>query len=128
VVQDSVAAERAVDSAFHLKSPSLTVCSAACLHNAVGLSTSVTLKWEGGWWAHKYNIYLDTTPTFSAPRVVDFMPGAATAGARTAKESFALTGLRPSTTYYWKIVSKTMAEVTKSGPTWHFTTGPAATP
>jgi hypothetical protein len=97
-------------------------------NNAVGVGTSVTLKWEGGWWAHKYNIYLDTTATFSAPLVVDFMPGSATAGVTTAKESFAVTELLPSTTYYWKIVSKTMADVTKSGPTWHFTTGPAATP
>jgi hypothetical protein len=97
-------------------------------NNAVGVGTSVTLKWEGGWWAHKYTIYLDTTATFGAPRVVDFMPGTATAGVTTAKESLTVTGLLPSTTYYWKIVSKTMADVPKSGPTRYFTTGPSATP
>jgi hypothetical protein len=108
--------------------PPATPVYASPASNAVGVGTSVTLKWEGGWWAHKYNIYLDTTATFSAPLVVDFMPGSATAGVKTAKESFAVTGLLPSTTYYWKIVSKTMADVTKSGPTWHFSTGPAAPP
>jgi hypothetical protein len=37
-------------------------------------------------------------------------------------------GLQPGTTYYWKIVSKTMANKTKTGPTWSFTTGGIAAP
>ena len=42
---------------------------------------SVTLKWEGGWWAHKYDIYFGTT---NPPPLIaqDFMPGSATAGAQ----------------------------------------------
>ena len=37
------------------------------------------LRWEGGWWAHKYDIYFGTTnpPTLIAQ---NYMPGSATAG------------------------------------------------
>ena len=31
--------------------------------------------------------------------------------------------LRPGTTYYWRIVSKTMANMTRTGDLWSFTTG-----
>jgi hypothetical protein len=96
-------------------------------NDALGVTnTSVTLKWEGGWWAHKYDIYLDTTATFGSPIVVDFMPGSATAGVVSTKESYTFTNLLPATTYYWKIVSKTMANQTKAGITWHFTTSGGA--
>ena len=30
---------------------------------ALGQGASVTLRWEGGWWAHKYDIYFGTTST-----------------------------------------------------------------
>jgi hypothetical protein len=33
-----------------------------------------------------------------------------------------LPALQPGTTYYWKIVSKTMAYLTATGPVWRFTT------
>jgi phosphatidylserine/phosphatidylglycerophosphate/cardiolipin synthase-like enzyme len=97
-------------------------------NDALNVGSQVTLKWEGGWWAHKYDIYLATTSTFSAPMVVNFAPGAGTAGVVSTKESYGFTGLLPGTTYYWKIVSKTMADVTKSGPVWHFTTASAGPP
>ena len=33
-----------------------------------------------------------------------------------------ISGLQPGTTYYWKIVSKTMANKSASGPVWSFGT------
>ena len=88
---------------------------------ALGQGASVTLKWEGGWWAHKYDIYFGTTST-PPLAVTDFMPGSATAGVVSNKESYTFTGLLPGVTYYWRIVGKTMANKTKTGPTYSFTT------
>src|SRR5205085_11196199 len=48
-------------------------------------------------------------------------------------ETYTLPTLQPGTKYYWKIVSKTMANITASGPVYSFTTagtpppGPAPT-
>jgi hypothetical protein len=90
-------------------------------HGAVDQPASVTLRWEGGSWAHRYDIYFGAN---SAPplAVEDFMPGAATAGVRSTKESYEFSGLSPATTYYWKIVSKTMADRLREGPLHRFTT------
>jgi len=94
---------------------------------ALGIGTSVTLSWEGGYWAHKYDIYFGTT---SPPPLVveDYMPGSATAGISSKKESYIFSSLTPGTTYYWKIVSKTMANMTKNGTTWNFTTSGGVPP
>ena len=90
-------------------------------NGALGIGSSVTLRWEGGWWAHKYDIYFGTSTT--PPLVLqDFMPGSATAGVQSAKESFTMTGLQPGVTYYWRIVGKTMANRTRNGPLYSFTT------
>ena len=37
-------------------------------------------------------------------------------------ESITVQNLSPGTRYYWRIVGKTMANKTKTGPTWTFTT------
>jgi hypothetical protein len=117
---------------------------------ALGVASSVALKWEGGWWAHKYDIYFGTT---NPPPLVaqNFMPGSATAGVNSNKESFnpcappaplvsiCPTGLAPGTTYYWRIRGKTMIGDgggpfnapgrAVNGPIWSFTTaGSAPTP
>jgi hypothetical protein len=99
---------------------------------AVGVGTSVTLKWEGGWWAHKYDVWLSESPAVNSSGVmtaqkvlVDFMPGSGTAGVKSSKESVAVSGLKPGTTYYWQIRGKTMANRTKIGPVWRFTTAGA---
>jgi phosphatidylserine/phosphatidylglycerophosphate/cardiolipin synthase-like enzyme len=102
---------------------------------ALGLGTSVPLKWEGGYWAHKYDVYFGTT---NPPPLIaeDFMPGSATAGISSNKETFnpcappapfvsvCPEGLTPGTTYYWKVRGKTMVGNSRAitGPTWSFTT------
>ena len=107
----------------------------------------MTLRWEGGLWAHKYDIYFGTT---NPPPLVaqNFMPGSATAGVSSNKESFnpcappapfvsaCPAGLAPGTTYYWKIRGKTMIgdgggpfnapARAISGPMWSFTTSGSA--
>ena len=114
---------------------------------ALGVASSATLRWEGGWWAHKYDIYFGTT---NPPPLVaqNFMPGAATAGVDSSKESFnpcappapfvsvCPGGLAPGTTYYWRIRGKTMIgdgggpfnapARAISGPVWSFTTAGSA--
>lgn len=87
----------------------------------VGIGTSVTLKWEGGWWAHTYDIYFGTAST-PPLAVQNYAPGAATAGVSNTKESYTFTNLQPGVTYYWRIVGKTMANKTKTGATYSFTT------
>jgi hypothetical protein len=117
---------------------------------AVNVASSVTLRWEGGFWAHKYDIYFGTT---NPPPLIaqNFMPGSATAGVVSTKESFnpcappapfvsvCPGGLAPGTTYYWKIRGKTMIGDgggpfnapgrAITGPIWSFTTsGSVAAP
>jgi hypothetical protein len=110
---------------------------------ALGVGTSVALRWEGGWWAHKYDIYFGTT---NPPPLIaqNFMPGSATAGVGSNKESFnpctppapfvsaCPSGLAAGTTYYWRVRGKTMIgdgggpfnapARAISGPVWSFTT------
>jgi phosphatidylserine/phosphatidylglycerophosphate/cardiolipin synthase-like enzyme len=100
---------------------------AAPANDALGQATTVTLKWEGGWWAHKYDIAVSTSPTpMSDPAPVfsmlDYAPGSATAGVGSTKESVIVSNLQPGTVYYWQVRGKTMANKTKLGPVWRFTT------
>jgi hypothetical protein len=81
-------------------------------------TTSVTLKWDGGNWAYLYDIYFGTSST--PPLLVQDIPlGSTTTG---ALESYTVQNLLPGTTYYWRIVGKTMAKKTNGGATWSFTT------
>lgn len=97
-------------------------------NNATGVAGSVTLSWEGGRWAHKFDIYFGTNPNpplFAADQFLGRVDNG------SAPETFTLPTLQQGTTYYWRVVSKTMANVTANGPTWSFTTagtpGPAPT-
>jgi HKD family nuclease len=96
----------------------------ALADGAVGVpTTGAKLTWYGGPWAHLYDIYLGTTsvpPLFMANRALG--PSATT----SQNQSFTLPALLPGTTYYWKVVSKTMAQLGKSGAVRSFTT--AGTP
>ena len=81
-------------------------------------SASVTLRWYAGLWAHKYDIYFGTSS--NPPRIAaDVLLGHSTSSSNY--KSYTVTA-SPNRTYYWRIVSKTMANVTRSGPVWSFRT------
>jgi phosphatidylserine/phosphatidylglycerophosphate/cardiolipin synthase-like enzyme len=126
-----------------------TPVNVAPANQALGVGTTVLLKWEGGWWAHKYDIYFGTT---NPPPLIasNYMPGSATAGVSSNKESYnpctpptgftsaCPAGLEPGVTYYWKIRGKTMLgdgggplnapARAITGPTWSFTTAGGVPP
>ena len=87
-----------------------------------GQGTSVTLTWDGGIWAHFYDIYFGTTsnPPLLAGNLQlgSFQPGVI--------ETYTVNSLQPGTTYYWRIVGKTYAQAATSGPVWSFTTSGSA--
>ena len=94
---------------------------------ASGISTSsVTLKWWGGYWAHKYDIYFGTS---SNPPLIASNVALGPSDTTTKKQSYSIpTTLAPGTVYYWKIVGKTMANLTKTSPVWYFSTAGSAPP
>jgi phosphatidylserine/phosphatidylglycerophosphate/cardiolipin synthase-like enzyme len=95
-------------------------------NGAVGVAAAgQRLKWNGGPWAHLYDVYFGTSPNpplFAANLVLG--PSETPAQYQT----FTLPTLIDGTTYYWKIVSKTAANLTKTGDTWSFTTAGSAPP
>ena len=94
---------------------------------ATGISaTSVVLKWYGGPWAHKYDVLLGSDPNNLQPVLVDAVLGPSESA--TQFQSFTATNLLPGTTYYWRVVSRTMANISKSGDLWSFTTAGTAPP
>ena len=93
---------------------------------ATGLSTSVTLTWFAGPWAHKYDILVGTTPTSLNAVASDLELGPSESS--TDVQQYTLSNLASGTTYYWRIVSKTMANQSRTGPIWSFTTGGTPTP
>jgi hypothetical protein len=89
---------------------------------AAGMSSSATLTWDGGPWAHLYDVYFGTNPN------PPLLAGNAELGSpdEGVREMFAVTDLLPGTTYYWRIVGKTWAQLGKTGPTWSFATAGVA--
>jgi phosphatidylserine/phosphatidylglycerophosphate/cardiolipin synthase-like enzyme len=87
--------------------------------------SNLTLRWYGGPWAHLYDIYLGTNPN-SLPLVaanLELGPSQTTSQYQSVKLS---TPLADGTTYYWRVVSKTMAHVARSSDVWTFTTSGTA--
>jgi phosphatidylserine/phosphatidylglycerophosphate/cardiolipin synthase-like enzyme len=98
----------------------------AHLANAVSPS-NLTLRWYGGPWAHLYDIYLGTDPN-NLPIVaanVELGPSLTTSQYQSLTLS---TALASGTTYYWRVVAKTMAHVSRSSDVWTFTTSGTAPP
>jgi phosphatidylserine/phosphatidylglycerophosphate/cardiolipin synthase-like enzyme len=78
-------------------------------------STTVRISWKPGYWAHKADIYFGTSsnPPLLAHDV---------AVTPNTTATYTLPPLAPGKTYYWRIVSKTMANKTTAGPVWNFGT------
>ena len=78
-------------------------------------ATTVVLAWKPGPWAHRADVYLSTSATPALyRRDLSVSPN------NTKK--LTISGLLPATTYYWRIVSKTMAGKSAAGPVWSFAT------
>lgn len=84
---------------------------------AVSTATA-SLKWYGGPWAHKYDVYFGTTAT---PPLVASNLALGPSTTSTTYQRYTTPTLARGRTYYWKIVSKTMAPKTASGAVWSFT-------
>ncbi|MEW6127530.1 MAG: IPT/TIG domain-containing protein [Acidobacteriota bacterium] len=93
-------------------------------NGATDQPTSLALRWEGGYWAHKYDIYFGTnaTPPLIAADVQTGSPGPGTA------ETFTVSGLAPGVTYYWRVVGKTMANRTAGSTVISFITASGSPP
>ena len=92
---------------------------------------AVELAWYAGPWAHKYDVLLGTDPSNLAPVLVDTELGPSQNSRDLVR--WTAQGLAPGTTYYWRVVSRTMANVQRESVTWSFTTegeggGPPAEP
>jgi phosphatidylserine/phosphatidylglycerophosphate/cardiolipin synthase-like enzyme len=88
-------------------------------------ATGVKLKWYGGPWAWNYDVYFGTDPNpplFAAGRTLG--PSRNT----SQFQSFTLPSLKAGTTYYWKIVSRTAADLSRAGNVFSFTTAGSAPP
>jgi phosphatidylserine/phosphatidylglycerophosphate/cardiolipin synthase-like enzyme len=86
---------------------------------ASGQPVTVTLRWKAGYWAHKYDIYFGTGST--PPRLAANVSLGPSASPGNYKR-YTVRNLKRRTTYYWKIVSKTMANMSRSGTVSSFRT------
>jgi Carbohydrate binding module (family 6)/PLD-like domain len=118
--------------------PGGTPTNSAPSNGATASSTvGLVLKWDGGNWNHKYDVYLGRTATLTAADKIatDIIVGSPYTG---DLESWTVPfTLAAGTTYYWRVVGKTMAEgpraaaaglnLSKPGPVWSFTTAGGST-
>jgi phosphatidylserine/phosphatidylglycerophosphate/cardiolipin synthase-like enzyme len=96
-------------------------------NGATGVNQSLILKWDGGSWGQLFDIYLGTGATGPLTLVASNVDtGSPDPAPNHVLGSYNISGLAPQTTYRWKIVSKTMANLTATGPIWSFTTGGTA--
>lgn len=99
------------------------------LNAAVAQPLSLTLTWDGGPWGQKYDVYFGTSsnPPLIASDVITGAPQDPS-GPLTL-ETYKVSNLAPGTVYYWKIIDKTMANLTAtSGQPWSFTTATPTPP
>jgi phosphatidylserine/phosphatidylglycerophosphate/cardiolipin synthase-like enzyme len=91
------------------------------------VGTTVTLKWYGGPWAHLYDIYLGTAtnPTTLIASNLPLGPSESATHFQSYEIPATLSG---GTTYYWKVVGKTMALQERASAIWSFSTDGAAGP
>src|SRR5262249_31856892 len=85
----------------------------------------VKVKWYGGMWAWNYDVYFGTDPN---PPLYAANRSLGPSRDPTQSQSFTLPALQPNTTYYWKIVSRTAADKTRTGSVFSFTTAASTGP
>jgi regulation of enolase protein 1 (concanavalin A-like superfamily) len=88
--------------------------------------SSVPLKWFGGPWGQKYDVFFGVDPNNLQPVLIDQELGPSETP--TEFQSVTMTNLLPGTTYYWRVVSRTMANLSRNGDLWSFTTAGTAPP
>ena len=104
-------------------SPPDTPKNLAVPNLAVGVPISgQQLVWHGGPWTIYYDVCLGTDPAASTRVASNLALGPSLTTSQ--HQHFVLPTLQPSTTYYWKIMSRTAASLSKTGATWSFTTAP----
>lgn len=81
----------------------------------VSPSAAMTISWKPGPWAHLADIYFGTSPT---PPLI----AANVAVSPNTTKTYTLPSLASGKTYYWRVVSKTIAQQTAAGPVYSFTT------
>ena len=81
-------------------------------------SLTPTLTWQGGPWAHRYDLYVGTDLANLARIVNDSEFG-------PYEHSWTLSTLSPATTYYWRVVGRTMANLSRTSVTCAFKTAGA---
>ena len=82
-------------------------------------TSTATLTWYAGPWAHNYDIYFGTSPT---PPLLAANVNLGPSPSTSTLQKYTTPALASGTTYYWKIVSKTMADMAAAGPVASFTT------
>ena len=79
------------------------------------------LAWDAGPWAHRYDVYLGTNGNAMNLIATDVYLGPSQS-VGDFKSVVVPGALQPGTTYYWRIVSRTMANKEALSPLWTFTT------
>jgi phosphatidylserine/phosphatidylglycerophosphate/cardiolipin synthase-like enzyme len=93
-------------------------------NGATKLAQNLAISFDAGPFAHLYDIYLGTTPT--PPLIASDVPLGPNENG--TPRTYQLPPLNTGTTYYWRVVAKTMALQGTAGPVWSFTTGGPVTP
>ena len=88
---------------------------------------NVMLIWDAGPWAHKYDVYIGTSPG-GMTRILNDEYLGPSQWVGDFKSVAVPTSLQPGTTYYWRVDSRTIANMTTPGQLWSFTTAGAAPP
>ena len=89
-------------------------------NGATGQATTVTLHWWAGLWNHKYDVFLGTSPTAMTKVLSDRELGPSESS--SAYKKWTVSGLAAGRTYYWQVVSRTMANMATTSQTFSFTT------
>lgn len=89
-------------------------------NTATDQPATLTLQWYAGPWAHRYDVYFGTDPT-NLTRIADDQELGPSEHSRDYV-SWSVSGLAASTTYYWQVVGRTMAGLSKTSNVFSFRT------